>query len=363
MATKGNYVFSQQPKAVQARKKYRDDGDTRQTNLMADKRVVRGNTYAARPVLAQEEPAARLATTRFAKTRLYSEGRNKSSRSGRRVKEDSVEEKAAHEYLEDLTDIPINGDFSTQTEANEVEEEVSFVPKPRGDDKGTVIEEREMFEFESSVEPILQVLIGKSMEQGLLEVLQEEELKVLKAQRDTWEQRRNLIHNEAQRLLSEALRQKEETDRRLAQAKEAEVDAQIEAHKIQARSAASEFFKGLQQTVLMRLAEAGHFFDPVQNQVENTFMPWLLEQVAANVSVVQKAREELDLVMQSSITKLDHRIKEAERIKAETKSRKEKEEEEERIRKEEEAKRKKEEEQRRQAEEAANQEQPEGDED
>lgn len=359
MATKGNYVFSQQPKAVQARKKYRDDLDPRKNNLMSDKRVIRGNTYAARPIMPHEEPAARLATTRFAKTRLYSE--KKSTRRKQQL-EDLADEKAPHEYLEELTDIPINGDFSTQTETAE-DEQVSFVPKAAGDDKGTMIEEMEMFEFESSVEPILQVLIGKSMEQGLLEVLQEEELKVLKAQRDTWEQRRNLIHNEAQRLLSEALRQKEETDRRIAQAKEAEIKAKIEAHEKQARTTAHEFFKGLQDTVLMRLAEAGHFYDPVENQVQNTFMPWLLEQVAENVSVVQKAREELDLVMQSSISKLNVRIKEAERIRKEEKERREREAEAERLRLAEEEERRKEEAARKKAEEDMKEEEEGDDED
>jgi len=362
MATQGNYVFSQQPKAVKAvRKKYRDDEDPRKTNLMSDKRVIRGNTYAARPILAGEEPAARLTSTRFGKSRLYNDRRRSAKR--RADEEEEVEPKASHEYLEELTDIPIAGDHATQTDAAEAEEEakIVFVPKPQGEDKGTLIDEMEMFDFEASVEPILQVLIGKSMEQGLLEILQEEELKVLKAQRVQWEQRRNLIHNEAQRLLKEALRKKEETDRRLAQAKEADVQAKIEAHNLQAQTTAHEFFKSLEDTVLKRLAQAGHFYDPVQNQVENTFMPWLLDQVAKNVSVVQSAREELDQVMVRSIERLDERIVEAERLRTEEKERREREAEEERLRVEAEELRKKEEEERRKAEEAAKENEDEGD--
>jgi hypothetical protein len=52
----GGYAFAQQPRAVSARKKFRDPAgaidDRLAVNIMRDRRVVRGNTYAAQVLLA-----------------------------------------------------------------------------------------------------------------------------------------------------------------------------------------------------------------------------------------------------------------------------------------------------------------------
>lgn len=342
MASQGNYVFSQQPKAVQARKKYRDVIDPRKTNLMNDRRVVRGNTYAARPLIPAEETQKRLSSTRFANTRLYSNQGRSSSRRSKKVEVE--EEKAPHEWLEELTDIPLSEDFSAQTDAGDELANVKFVPKPSGTNIGTHMDELELFDFDSSVQPILEVIIGKSMDQGLLEVIQEEELKLLKAHRVNWEMRRNLIHNEAQRLLVEAQRQKEETDRRLAQAKEAEMQAKIEAHRLKARSTAKEFFAGLQNSVLQRLAEANHFYDPVENQVKHSFVPWLMDKIASNLLVEYRARDEVDNLLKKTIDNMKERVVVATREREERKLRELKEEEERLRLEEEERKQRKEEE-------------------
>lgn len=275
---------------------------------------MRGNTYAARPLLPAEEPQNRLQTTRFAKTKVYSKKRTTNRIKG---EDPEVDAKASHEYLEILTDIPVAEDFSAQTEAQEAEElgHVPFVPKPQGQDAETWIEELEMFDFESSVEPVLEVLVGKSMEQGLMEVVQEEEIKVLNTHKEEWSQKRNIIHTEAQRLLVEAHRHQEETNRRIAQARDVAVQKKIELHEMGARTTAKMFFNTLQETVLQRLATAGHFYDPVQNQVENTFMPYLIEKVSRHLLVVQKAEEDVDRLIKASVALGQEEVVEAMRAR------------------------------------------------
>ena len=60
----GGYAFAQQPRAVSARKKFRDPAgaidDRLAVNIMWDRRVVRGNTYAAQvlPATAVPDPVA-----------------------------------------------------------------------------------------------------------------------------------------------------------------------------------------------------------------------------------------------------------------------------------------------------------------
>jgi len=69
----------------------------------------------------------------------------------------------------------------------------------------------QLFDFDAEVRPILEVLVGKTLEQSLLEVLAEEELADLRQQQRMFEELRNAEMAEQQRL--------EEQDRRLVEEK------------------------------------------------------------------------------------------------------------------------------------------------
>jgi len=63
-----------------------------------------------------------------------------------------------------------------------------------------------LFDFSVEVKPVLEVLVGKTMEQALIEVMEEEELSNLREQQRRFQQLRNAELVEQQRL--------EEQDRR-----------------------------------------------------------------------------------------------------------------------------------------------------
>lgn len=65
----------------------------------------------------------------------------------------------------------------------------------------------QLFDFDVEVQPVLQVLVGKTIEQALLEVLEEEELADLRAQQQMFKEIRDAELVEVQRL--------EERERRL----------------------------------------------------------------------------------------------------------------------------------------------------
>lgn len=65
------------------------------------------------------------------------------------------------------------------------------------------------------VKPILEVLVGKTVEQALLEVMEEEELANLRAQQRAFEELRNSELVEQQRLEEQERRHREEKVRHL----------------------------------------------------------------------------------------------------------------------------------------------------
>ena len=58
------------------------------------------------------------------------------------------------------------------------------MPRKRGVDKKTLVEDNELFLFDDEVEPILSVLCGKTLEVSRMEVLEEEELREMTEQQD-----------------------------------------------------------------------------------------------------------------------------------------------------------------------------------
>ena len=68
----------------------------------------------------------------------------------------------------------------------------------------------QLFDFDTEVKPILEVLVGKTIEQSLIEVMEEEELAELRRQQREFEELRNAEKVEQQRLEEQERRLREE---------------------------------------------------------------------------------------------------------------------------------------------------------
>ena len=68
----------------------------------------------------------------------------------------------------------------------------------------------QLFDFDLEVQPILEVLVGKTVEQSLVEVLEEEELEALRAQQRRFLELRAGEKAEQQRLEEQERRLEEE---------------------------------------------------------------------------------------------------------------------------------------------------------
>lgn len=110
-------------------------------------------------------------------------------------------------FLEELTDRVPEETAGTQTEAFlDRPPTPLFMPAKTGVDRETQILPGELFDFDLEVEPILEVLVGKTLEQGLMEVLEEEELSAIRNRQEEFEQLRNSELAEVQRLEAEVKR-------------------------------------------------------------------------------------------------------------------------------------------------------------
>lgn len=264
------YTHAAEPKAIaQRRAKYREEEPlaTAVTNIMFDKRVVRGNTYAARILPAETGMTDTKKSTGSAGTKRRTQRappRTPDAVDGR--KHIDIQTDA---YLEELTDTVPEVDNGTQTDAFlDRPPTPLFVPQKTGLDATTQIENGDLFDFNFEVEPILEVLVGKVLEQGLMEVLEEEELAAMRSHQEHFEQIRNAELVATQRMEAAESRKIEEKERRLAQERERVERERVVREKVAAATFSRGYLSGIITSVFDQLQSSGHFFDPVLREVE-----------------------------------------------------------------------------------------------
>ncbi|XP_066920464.1 radial spoke head protein 3 homolog B-like [Clytia hemisphaerica] len=309
----GTYTFSSRPHAIQQRKKYRDpyekenQAQSMYGNIMYDRRIVRGNTYAQHilPVSSQPDPIE-IQKQQEARRRAIARKRAKQhlkSQTPEPVDGRKHIDVQTELYLEELTDRVEEADISTQTDAFlDRPPTPLFIPAKTGIDVATQILQGELFDFDLEVKPILEVLVGKTVEQSLLEVMEEEELANLRAQQRRFEELRNAELVETQRLEEQERRHREEKERRMRQQMEVLKKEKETTDKLAARAFAQSYLQDLVPSVFGTLHDHGYFYDPVERDVETQFMPWLMESVTVELNKARVARAVLDSIIRDTVT-------------------------------------------------------------
>ena len=287
------FSYSSQPHAapVKSKKqKYRSDEpeDNGHLNLMNDPRIVRGNTHSAKVMtqsLKSEHEYAHKSKTQSMKRdrKRFTPGNNRTGTPppvDGRVHMDIQTEN----FLEELTDKAIEIDQETQTQAF-MDRPASplFVATKTGKDISTQIENGDLFDFDLEVEPLLEVLVGKTIHVSMLELMQEEELEAIRREQEQFEDIRNVELAEVQRLEAEARRKAQEKDRRVAQEKQRVADRILLEEKIAARAYSNQYLASLHEGVINDLMDEGHFYDPVKKEIEEVFMADLINGLRSSV--------------------------------------------------------------------------------
>jgi len=314
------FVHSAEPRSVDANRKsasaggkYREpnnqDEMSQSGNIMFDKRVVRGNTYAAQVLTANaqdERERARMEREREKKKRAMKAAKASSQPpmpstppavGGRKHIEVQTEN-----FLEELTDNVPEVDEETQTDFYmDRPPSPLFVPAKIGVDQSTQIENDDLFDFNLEVAPILEVLIGKTLQVSMMELMESEELLSIRLHQQEFEQTRNAELAEVQRLEAEAKRKFAEKNRRVKEQKECAEARQELQQKIAARSFAKNYLADLHGNVFSKLMESGHFFDPLAREVENDFIPWVFNEAVNHVEKAATSRACADKILESAL--------------------------------------------------------------
>jgi len=188
------------------------------------------------------------------------------------------------EYREILTDKPMEHEVGVATEFYLDRPPVPlFTPRMPAKDccKSTQIYDgdHELFDFDREVEPMLNVLIEKTLDQARMEVLEEHELQIIKEQSEEYQEVRNAELIEAQRYEAAEARIAAEIQRRGVQQK-ARKEERIAAHsKHIARVVAKKHLEGLRERGLEHLQGVNLLENKLEAQLQERVMPWLFQKI------------------------------------------------------------------------------------
>ncbi|KAJ8936156.1 hypothetical protein NQ314_012471, partial [Rhamnusium bicolor] len=195
-------------------------------------------------------------------------------------------------YLEELFVNPPVADMCTQTDLF-VERPISpfYVPAKTGADAETQIYPGDLFDFDMEVQPILEVLVGKTIEQALIEVLEEEELAALREQQRRFLELRAAETAEALRLEEREKRLVKEKERRIAECEEGlRIQKEME-ERIAAAVLMQGYMANLLPSVLEGLESEGFLIDYIKKDVDDSFMPWLMKEVTNELQEMVSSRD------------------------------------------------------------------------
>ena len=136
-----------------------------------------------------------------------------------------------------------------------------YVPKKTGIDKITQIEDYDLFDYDREVQPILNVLLTKTIEQSLLEVEEETELEEIRKFKADYHKRQVNLKDSWEEEVKREIQRIKHKNKALKTAK-AKREQQVKTmHKLQSLNMAKQFLQGAFKGTLTHLAQNNFWRD------------------------------------------------------------------------------------------------------
>lgn len=307
--TQGSYTFASEPKAVSARKpKYRDPKDTvepealkLQQSIHFDRRVYRGNTYSTQKGHGDTlQPQKTLAPPQ--KRRL----KRKKEPSPFDMELPRPERNIVNLLPHLVEEVKIVEEDTAEAQTDELLPEAppnEYLPQKTGIDVFTQVEDGELFDFNVEVEPLLDVLVNKTLEQSLMEVEEEHEIESMQNFKSEWlAKQSNQMADWQDQVKAEERRwkEKEEVVRKRKEQKKCEKEVLLKMQALRG----TELYTPLLIPNAVNDLLGVCFMKSEELAIEQLFLPSLFKQVRQEHKNARLAAELLDEIADSRVDKL-----------------------------------------------------------
>lgn len=159
-----------------------------------------------------------------------------------------------------------------------------------GVDVETQVWDGDLFNYDAEVRPMIKVIVQHTLLRALAEVHEEVEVENIRQHKDRYEVERNTILAELQRLEAKGARKREEDRRRREQRQKAAVEMAERNQHLASAGFGEAFAADAMLGAMDGLERRGMFWDEVEAEVRDQFLPWL----SGEVGVALEVRELID---------------------------------------------------------------------
>lgn len=312
-----SYSFTSNPRAVAAaRKPYREPSDNiapPSMPLHSDPRVRRGPTHgqSVRRGAGATAGATASSTLSSSSTMRRTKPRKQTSIFNVKPKQRERIEIDLNQFLIEQTDEVTTAEEGTNTDAFiERPETPPYVPLKTGVDASTAVD-AELFDFDSAVEPLVDVLTYKTLEESLKEVQQEMELSKLERKLDKLHAGKRTEQEKIEGMEKSVLEAHEKKRAMVAKAREALARKEQAIAKIAALERGTALAAAAMTGAIAMCESENLFKDPVKEDIELNFMPNLYKRMQKRLETKAAAYNVVDDLLRHSFdvanTRLDKR--------------------------------------------------------
>ena len=158
---------------------------------------------------------------------------------------------------------------SDEIEYDEIEEENKFLPQKLGKDVGTQILDNDLFDFDRDVQPLLTVIIGKTLEQSLLELEQEEEIENLREAKLMYSKKKNDDSKRIKNLEDREIQKKYNNDAKKEHRKQIREKRKVTQKELISRVISKTYLRDLLKNTYNDLIYRCYFRDYTSSVVKN----------------------------------------------------------------------------------------------
>ncbi|KAG0628476.1 hypothetical protein M758_1G030000 [Ceratodon purpureus] len=176
-----------------------------------------------------------------------------------------------------------------------------FAPWPVPPQKETQIWPGDLFWFDDDVEPMIEQLVGRCLEQGYMECQEGWSIEAMRAQQENFEFIKICEVDTWQRMRLAEIRVNEERERRIEQEKIAEYLEILLKIKVEATGIANGFLKRLKTEVLGSLEAKGMFKDPLEDELREMYIPGLIKNMELEYNEIVKYRLTVNLLVDETV--------------------------------------------------------------
>ena len=199
-------------------------------------------------------------------------------------------------FLTDSTNVkPPQSTMDTQTD--KFQEKVpspKYVPKKTGRDAYTQVEDRELFNFDREVQPIIEVVVTKTLEQAVIEIEEEQEIAEIQNFKQEFIRRRQQDEKAWRQILQKEIDKITTKNKILEKYKDKEKNQSIVINKVQAFNIAKNYLRDIKFNTLSFLYNNGYYQNISNQELQVEIPKILLERMQSNTKLNQNINIELN---------------------------------------------------------------------